>query len=291
MKKTVTAVIANYPHTLAIKSGELSSDVFEFSFTEYKGIPKAADDMLADLDNMAFDLCEMPLVTFFQAIDAGAKLKLLPLILGGEFHHGSCWYCPANGELKPEDLKGKKIGVRSYTQTTGLWVRGVLSEQYGVDPKSVTWVTTEPPHVKSYELPENVLVIPDADLAQMVRDGELAAVIQGTKQGAPEGLVQIIPDIPDAIARWYDKNKCVPVNHLVSYQEKNDEDVVKAACALFCKGIDETYPVAEREEPFVFEYGVDGAWKAIEVGMNYSFEQGLISRTFSKEEVFGKIFV
>lgn len=289
MKKEVTAVVANYPHTLAIKSGELSSDVFEFRFTEYKGIPQAADDMLADLDNMAFDICEMPLVTFLQAIDAGAKLKLMPLLLGGEFHHGSCWYCPANGELKPEDLQGKKIGVRSYTQTTGLWVRGVLSEQYGVDPKSVTWVTTEAPHVKTYELPENVEVVPGADLAQMVRDGELAAVIQGTKQGAPEGLSQIIQDIPQAIDAWFETNKCVPVNHLVSYQEKVDADVVKAACGLFCKGIDDTY--TDKTEPFAFKYGVDDAWKAIEVGMKYSFEQGLISRLFSKEEVFGPLFV
>ena len=183
--KDVSIVLDTYPQTKAIKEGTLSNPGIHLNFTEYKPIRKAFDDMLKDL---RFDICEIALVTFLQALDAGKAVKLLPVVMGGEFHHGSLWYNPALGKMTPADLKGKKVGVRSYTQTTGLWVRGVLSEQFGVDSKDITWVTTEAQHLSDYKSPSNVEFVEGADLAEMVRSGELAAVIMGTKQGAPQGL-------------------------------------------------------------------------------------------------------
>ncbi len=284
MAKKVKIVLSTNAHTKPLKEGVITSPDVDLEFIEYKGIPKAAEDML---DGYPFDVCEMPLVTLLQALDAKAEIKLLPVVMVGEFHHGSCWYCPGKDVAGPEDVKGKKIGVRSYTQTTGAWVRGILSDQFGVASKDVTWGTTEAAHVASYVAPENVEVVPGADLAQMVRDGELAAVIQGTKQGAPEGLIQLVPDLPNAIAAWHEKNKCVPINHMVVVKSDMDEETVAAVYEMLTKGVDLAY-ADEKPEPFPYVYGIDEVWPAVEVGMKYCLEQGLTKKLYTKEELFAK---
>ena len=281
----VSIVIDTYPNTRAIKEGELSSPAVKLNFTEYKPISKAFDDMLQA--EPPFDVCEMALGTFLQALDAGKPVKLLPIVMGGEFHHGSIWYDPSRGAMSPSDLKGKRVGVRAYTQTTGLWVRGVLQEQFGVPSSEVTWVTTEAPHVAEYACPSNVELAEGADLAEMVRQGELAAVIMGSKQGGPKGLERLVPDVDGAIAQWYEKHHAVPVNHMVVASEKADPEAVKEVFDLLRKGLEQAYPVAERKEPFALQCGVDNVWSAVEMAMKYCVEQSLTSRVFTKDEVFG----
>ncbi len=283
----VSIVLDTSAQTKPIKSGELADPALKLNFTEYKPISKAFDDMVA---TQPFDVCEMALVTFLQALESGKPLKLMPIVMGGEFHHGSIWYDPATG-LTPADLKGKRVGVRAYTQTTGLWVRGVLQEQFGVPSSDVTWVTTEAPHVAEYTNPANVELAEGADLPEMVRKGELAAVIMGSKQGGPQGLDHLIPDRENAIAAWYEKNHAVPANHMVVFKAEADPAVIKGVYDLLCKGLEQAYPVAERKEPFAYQCGVENVWAVVEKAMQYSVEQGLISRVYTKEEVFSKEFL
>ncbi|HHU22544.1 MAG TPA: hypothetical protein GXZ52_03885 [Clostridiales bacterium] len=283
----VSIVIDTYPQTRTIKEGELTSPILNLKFTEYKPISKAFDDMLKD---QPFDVCEMALGTYLQALDVGKSVKLLPVVMGGEFHHGSIWYNPALGHLSPSDLKGKKVGVRAYTQTTGLWVRGIIQEQFGVPSNEVTWVTTEAPHVAEYVCPSNVELMEGADLAEMVRAGELAAVIMGSKQGGPKGLERLIPDVEGSIAQWYEKHKAVPINHMVVVSEKMDPALVCEVYDLLCKGLELAYPPADRKETFALRNGVDEVWSAVELAIQYSYEQGLTSRVFDKSEVFHKVF-
>lgn len=286
--KEVSIVLDTYPHTGAIKDGSLSSPDIELNFTEYKPISKSFDDMLRDL---SFDICEMALGTFLQGLDAGKPIKLLPVVMGGEFHHGSLWYNPALGKMKPSDLKGKRVGVRAYTQTTGVWVRGVLSEQFGIASKDVTWVTTEAPHVADYQCPSNVEIVEGANLADMARSGELAAVIMGTKQGAPKGLEQLIPDVDGAISEWFQKHQAVPINHMVVFKESADRSAVHAVYDLLTKGLEQAYPLEERDEKFALQCGVRNVWNAVEMAIKYSYEQGLISRIFDINEIFDKSFL
>lgn len=288
MSQKVTIVLDTYPHTRAIKEGSLSDPDIELNFTEYRPISKSFNDMLRD---QPFDVCEMALGTFLQGLDAGKPIKLLPVVMGGEFHNGSLWYNPALGKMTPADLKGKKVGVRAYTQTTGVWVRGVLSEQFGVSSKDVTWVTTEAPHVADYQCPENVEIVEGANLADMVRSGELAAVIMGTKQGAPEGLERLVPDVESSITEWFEKHQGVPINHMVVFKANADISAVHKVYDLLVKGLEQTYPVEERNERFALQNGVKNVWNSVEMAMKYSYEQGLISRIFTAEEIFDKSFL
>ena len=178
----VSIVIDTYPQTRTIKEGELTSPILNLKFTEYKPISKAFDDMLKD---QPFDVCEMALGTYLQALDVGKSVKLLPVVMGGEFHHGSIWYNPALGHLSPSDLKGKKVGVRAYTQTTGLWVRGLFRNSLAC--RQMSHLGNHRPR-RRVRLPINVELrrcrLPNG------RAGELAAVIMGSSRAAqgPGGL-------------------------------------------------------------------------------------------------------
>lgn len=94
--KEVSIVLDTYPHTSAIKDGSLSDPDIKLNFTEYKPISKSFDDMLRD---QPFDICEMALGTFLQGLDSKTPIRLLPIVMGGEFHHGSLWYNPALGAM------------------------------------------------------------------------------------------------------------------------------------------------------------------------------------------------
>ena len=286
--KEVSIVLDTYPHTSAIKDGSLSDPDIKLNFTEYKPISKSFDDMLRD---QPFDICEMALGTFLQGLDSKTPIRLLPIVMGGEFHHGSLWYNPALGSMGPSDLKGKKAGVRAYTQTTGVWVRGVLSEQFGVSSKDVTWVTTEAPHAADYECPPNVELAEGANLADMVRSGELAAVIMGTKQGAPNGLERLVPDVDGAITEWFERHQAVPINHMVVFRENADIDAVHRVYDLLAMGLSQAYPAQGRNGRFALQCGVKNVWNAVEMAMKYSYEQGLISRVFAMDEIFHESFL
>src|ERR671927_177307 len=67
---------------------------------------------------------------------------------------------PINGIKVPKDLEGKKVGVRAYSVTTGVWTRGIFINEYGLDSSKVTWVVDDEEHVTSLKLPPNVVHAP-----------------------------------------------------------------------------------------------------------------------------------
>ena len=104
---------------------------------------------------------------------------LLPAAMIGRFQHPFAIYNAAKGTLAPADLNGKRVGIRSFTTTTGAWIRGILANDYGVDLDSIDWVTFEDPHVAEYKdttqrAPEGKKILP------MLLDGELDAVLGET---------------------------------------------------------------------------------------------------------------
>src|SRR6185295_14469028 len=82
---------------------------------------------------LKFDISEMADVTAIQAKAYGKPSVLIPATVMGRSQHGTLLYNAARGTLTPSDLPGKRIGVRSYSQTTSTWLRGILQNDYGVD--------------------------------------------------------------------------------------------------------------------------------------------------------------
>src|SRR5215211_960643 len=142
--------IGRYPHTSALRDGRVSSDLTALDLDEIAPINRAFAPMVRE---GRFDVSEMAIATFLQAKAHGKPLVLLPVVLAARFQEGAL-LCRADGAIRgPADLAGRRVGVRAYSQTTGMWLRGVLAEGHGVRPEGVRWVTFEDAHVAEYRDP------------------------------------------------------------------------------------------------------------------------------------------
>ena len=209
---TLNIALDDYPHTLPIKRGEIGSPHLALAFSDIKPANRFFKPMVRELK---FDVSEMAIATLIQAKAYGAPLVLLPATMMGRFQQGTM-LCRAASPLRPSELAGKRVGVRSYSQTTIVWVRGILQNDYGIDVDAIQWVTQEDGHVAQYHEPKGVeRVAPDKNLLTMLREGEIDAAIYGANLPNDPTLTSVILD-PDAAARqWFAKHHVVPINHMV----------------------------------------------------------------------------
>jgi 4,5-dihydroxyphthalate decarboxylase len=231
MPTTLRIAIGDYPHTLPLKRGDVVSPWLALDFVEVKPMHKAFKPMVRE---HAFDASEMALTTFLQAKIHDKGLDLLPAAMLARFQHGTVFYNAERGKLIPADLPGKRIGVRSYSQTTGCWIRGILENDYGLDLAAVQWVAFEDGHVAEAKDPPGVIRAgAGQDMTQMLSDGELDAAIYGAAMPNDPRLQSVIAD-PDAAAqRWYAKHGLVPVNHMVVVTRELAQSNPPAVAELF----------------------------------------------------------
>ena len=135
---TLRVAIGDYPQTLPVKRGEVTSTLLKLDFVEMKPMHTAFKPMVRQ---HAYDVSELALVTYLQAKAYNKGLTLLPAAMLARFQHHTCLYNSDRSTLRPADLAGKRIGVRSYSQTTGVWIRGIIENDYGVNLSGVQWVT------------------------------------------------------------------------------------------------------------------------------------------------------
>ncbi|NTV89975.1 MAG: hypothetical protein HGA22_06385, partial [Clostridiales bacterium] len=127
------------------------------------------------------------------------------------------------------------------------------------------------------------------NLVEMLHSGDISAVIMGSKQGTGGGLKQLIPDVDSAISEWYSKHQTVPVNHMVVVTEdflKRDPASVKDIFEMLRQGYETSQSGKSTTGPAAIQFGTENVWKAVQLAMQYSVEQKLISRVFDKNEIF-----
>ncbi|MBX6330047.1 MAG: hypothetical protein IRY89_15905 [Pseudolabrys sp.] len=215
---TLRIALGDYPHTLPLKRGQVVSPWLRLDFVEIKPMHKAFKPMVRE---HAFDASELALVTCLQAKVHGKGLRLLPATMLARFQHGAMLYNAARGRLRLADLPGRRIGVRSYSQTTGAWLRGIIENDYGIDLSGVQWVTFEDGHVAEAKDPQGVIrARPGQDMTAMLLAGELDAAIYGAELPQDPRLASVIPDPEEAARNWYAKHRLVPVNHMVVVTEE-----------------------------------------------------------------------
>jgi 4,5-dihydroxyphthalate decarboxylase len=233
----------------------------------------------------AFDASEMALATYLQAVAYKKGLKLLPAAMLARFQHGTVLYNSERGVLGPNDLAGKRIGVRSYSQTTGVWMRGILQNDYAVDLSGVTWVTFEDGHVAEAKDPPGV-VRAKGDITEMLLDGELDAAIYGAAMPDDKRLKTVIAD-PAADARaWYAKHKFVPVNHMVVVTDELARDNPKAVVELYRMLEASRQAAPPKGDIDTAPFGKETNRKALELLMSYAVQQQLVSRAIPVEELY-----
>jgi 4,5-dihydroxyphthalate decarboxylase len=217
--------VAEYPHTSAVRNGSIPIEGVEAEFITVEPQIAAFRRMVRQVE---FDVCELAPTTYIIARAYGAPFVALPIFVLRRFHHSGLLVRPDAGIKTPKDLEGRKVGVRAYSVTTGVWTRAVLIDEYGLDSSKVTWVVDDEEHVTQMPLPSNVIHTPEGrSLAEMMADGELAAGFHGNagvgRSGSPTGGWKTVeadyPDLfPDAEAReadWYARTGIYPMHGTV----------------------------------------------------------------------------
>lgn len=282
---TLTFWLGNYPNVAALKKGEVKSDLVKFDFPEVQIANRGFKSIVRD---RKYDVGELAIGTYLQAKAYNKPYVLLPAVVVSRGQHHTIVYNPERGPLKPSDLNGRRVGVRAYTQTTGAWLRGILSDDYGVDCNSVRWVTFEDPHVAEYHDPDIVERAPAGkELAKMLLDGEIDAAIVGDSIPDPR-LKHLIPEPEKAGRKWAETHGGVPINHMVVVRSdisKSRPDVVKEIFRMLV----ESKKAAKLPELGALDplrFGIENIRRPLEIIIDYCQRQRLIPRRFTVDELF-----
>jgi 4,5-dihydroxyphthalate decarboxylase len=217
MALNLQTATGNYGHTESIIDGSLNNDKLALDWVEVSPIIGAFRRMIRGLE---FDVSEMAISTYLCAKSFNKPITAIPVFPVRGFHHGAISYNTKSGVSNPKDLEGKKVGVRGWTVTTGVWVRGILKDGYGVDIDKITWVLAGDEHVQEYQYPPNVVSAPEgSDLAKMLVAGEIAAGI-GVGQTDSEDVKPLISDGRNAGVQYFKDKGVYPINHTVVVKDE-----------------------------------------------------------------------
>jgi 4,5-dihydroxyphthalate decarboxylase len=309
--------IADYGHTRSLKSGDVRIEGIEPNFVEVKPIIGAFRRMVRDVE---FDVCEMAPTTYMIARALGAPFVAIPVVVMRRFHHGGFVVRPDSGIKAPKDLEGKKVGVRAYSVTTGVWTRGIFVNEYDLDSSKVTWVVDDEEHVTTLKLPPNVVHAPPGkSLAGMMDSGELQAGFTGNagigRAGSPTGgwstqanadvYPELIENAAQAEADWYRRTGIYPIHGLITIRTEVLWKHPWVARVLYDAFVEAKKPYIEALKsgkgdsaddkkyrglmPLVGDplpYGLNDNLRSIEAMLTYGLQQNLIPKRMSLDEAF-----
>ena len=278
MVMRLRTLLGDHPGTTALKNGSIKSDLVAFDFAQYSPTNKGFKPMVRE---QAFDVSEMAIVTYLMAKSFDKPMVLLPDVVLARFQHAHALYNATKGKLAPSDLNGKRVGIRSFTTTTGAWLRGILANDHGVDLDSIDWVTFEDAHVAEFR--DTTKRAPAGkQIVQMLIDGELDAVL-GEKSDHPD-LKPLFADVAAEEKAWFEKHRVLPVNHMVVVsQTLSDQhpEVVREVHRMLTESAI-TSPAAPRFSPNEMR-------RSLELIIDYSAQQKLIPRAFTVDELFDDV--
>lgn len=277
------AALGKHDHVKPLKDGRVRSSRIELEFQEFEPLPNAFRQMVR---GVGLDISEMAVVTHLLAHHYGKPIVGLAIPLWSRLPHTNLVCAATSAVDGPADLEGKRVGVRAYAQTSGVWVRGILEADYGVDLDRITWVTMEDAHLAEYaDPPTAVRNASPKGLRQLMIDGELVAIM-GERQVDPSGVRTVIPEAAQAAAEWIRKTGIVPINHVLSVRKHLLAEhpwLAEELMALF----EEARSVAEANgaEPPPC-YGLEPNRGSLELALEFSARQKLTPRVYRVDELF-----
>jgi 4,5-dihydroxyphthalate decarboxylase len=313
--------VADYGYTRAVKSGEIPIEGVDPDFVQVVPIIGAFRRMVRDLE---FDICEMAPTTYMIARARGAPYIALPIFLMRRFHHGGFVVRPDAGIRKPKDLEGKKVGVRAYSVTTGVWTRGIFVNEYDLNSSKVTWVVDDEEHVSTLKLPPNVVHAPEGkSLQSMMKAGEIQAGFTGPagvgRAGPPIGnwdmnaptggdtgtYPELLANVEQVEADWYRRTGILPIHGLIVVKDEHIKRHPRLARSLMDAFVASKKPYLEklnlgegdsvedkRYSKFLslmsdpLPYGISANRDSIEALVNYALQQELIPSRPQLDQVF-----
>jgi len=303
--RALKTAIQTQEHTRALRDGLVKPKGFDFEFEDVPAIIQAFRRMVRGLE---FDISEMAITTYLCAKEHGKRFTALPIFLVRAFHHGAIVVNTKLGIRGPKDLEGKKVGVnRGYTVTTGVWARGILQHEYGVDLNAITWVLSGDEHVAEYRPPANVVPIAAGKrLEDMLVAGEIAGAI-GIDVKHPD-VGPLLPDAAETAFAALGRNGHYPINHTLVVKDEllqSRPDLARDIVDTFSEAkqryveqlrrhqiaepsrADQLYQrVMDITGADPLPYGVAASRPMLEAVVRYATEQGILTRPITVDELF-----
>jgi 4,5-dihydroxyphthalate decarboxylase len=295
--------MATYGITRPLKAGEVKIPDLQFIEVE----PITTNGMRPMVRSLAFDVCEMAFTTYLCARAAGKPITAIPVFVTRNFHHWAAFRTDRSGIKTPKDLEGRRVGVnRGYTVTTGLWMRGILMHEYGVDLDKITWMPTDEEHVAEFKAPPNVdHRFLGRSCADLMQQGELDAAIGDIKIGP--GVSPLIPNAQQAGFDYYRRTGVYPINHTITIKNAAIEadpqlpvklcEAFAAAKKIYRAQLEAKRGLSKADEQAIalgavvgdpFPFGIEANRKAIETLVQFAVEQHMLPQKLAPEDLFAK---
>jgi len=318
-KLHLTLACWDYDRTRALSDGSVKAEGIELNV-----IPLVVEETFwRMLRHKEFDAAEMSLSSYCVSLmKPKPEFIAIPVFPSRMFRH-SCFVVSAKSGIKrPADLKGKRVGNPEYQLTAIVWMRGILQDEYGVDPESCTYFTggeEEPGRIEKLklELPPKIKIQPIGPaqtLSRMIADGELDAIyaprLPSTFYSEPDKVKRLFPDYVAVEQEYYAKTKIFPIMHVVALRRDLYEAnrwIARALMKAFETAQAKTYADLEMiasqktmlpwqsahlEETrrvmgkYWWPYGLDANRHALDTFLRYHHEQGLSQRRLKPEDLF-----
>ncbi|GKY90110.1 hypothetical protein [Sinisalibacter aestuarii] len=321
MRKTITFGCWDYDRMFPILDGRVQPQGIDLNFLNMP----VEETFFRMLRHQEFDVSELSLSSYVVSLHKPERPFIaIPVFPSRFFRHSSIYVNAESGIEKPEDLAGKKVGCPEYQMTAPVWIRGILSDDFGVPVNSVTYFTggeEEPNRVEKLklDLPEDIRVVPigpDKTLSQMLYDGEIDALYTARKPSTytgPNGKVRrLFEDFPAVEKAYFQRTGIFPIMHTVAIRRAVYEadpwicqSLLKAfdeAKDITVQSLSETaalktmlpWAAAHFEEAQAalgedyWPYGFAPNRDTVATFLRYSHEQGLSPRLLEPEEIFAK---
>lgn len=308
-----------YDRTEALQTGAVRPDGIDLNFQ----VLDVEETFFRMLRNKEFDVAELSMSSYCVTLGRdNPDFIAIPVFPSRFFRHSSIYISTRSGIETPQNLAGKRIGVPEYQMTAPVWIRGLLQDEYGVDPASVTYFSggeEEPGREEKLRLnlpPQFRLepIGPTQTLSRMLADGEIDALYTArapsTFYSEPGQVRRLFPDFVNVEKDYFARTGIFPIMHVVAIRRDVYERDRWIAQALFKAFVEAKRLAAEAllvsaslktmlpwqiamvEEtmatmgPDWWPYGIDKNRHVIETFTRYHHEQGLSPRVLTVEEMF-----
>jgi 4,5-dihydroxyphthalate decarboxylase len=315
----ITIACGNYDRTSAIRDGRVRVDGCAVTY-----LPLYPEEIFHRAFKFEeFDVSELSFSSYLRTVAAGTSAYIgIPAFVSRIFRHSGIYIRKGAGIEKPEDLRGKRIGLPEYQITAVVWMRGMLEHEYGVKPTEIHWRNggqeqpgrgerTPLKDIRGLDLKP---LEPHQTLVNMLRDGELDALFTARApssflNGEPH-IARLFPETRKSEMAYYKKTGMFPIMHLIGIKKTLVKQhpwlptsVYKAfleakaltmidLCDVNALMVTLPFLEAETKETMAamgadfWKYGVHENMREIEALSTYVYEQGLTDRKVAVEELF-----
>jgi len=301
----LSTAVGNYGHTRPLKDGSISSSNISLDHKEITPVVSIFRRMVRGLE---FDVSEMALSTYLCSKAHGKPFTGIPIFLTRSFYHAGLLYNRKSGIKSVSDLSGRRIGVRGYTVTPGVWTRAMLETVYGVDLDSVTWVLSGDEHVAEYIPPGNVISSSNTNLMDMLISGEIDVAI-GAGNTDSQDIQPLFHDPEQSDRGWFEDTGLYPISHMLVIRDEilqANPLVAGQLFDLFSEAKDEYLAFLDNGNelsPQDYEmlnfkdivggdpipYGLESSRNTLEAFIGFNVRQGVISQPVPVDSLFAHV--